>query len=89
MQFSLTPDLQQRARKKAAAVGISFAEYVRRVVARDLREPERSNFDITRVFDPGSSKKPTDIGHEKDELLGEAIWSEHHRKIGRTRRKKT
>ena len=36
MQISLDPELQRRAQRRAAELGISFAEYVRGVVTRDL-----------------------------------------------------
>jgi hypothetical protein len=32
-QITMDPDLQRRAQAKAAELGISFAEYVRRLVA--------------------------------------------------------
>jgi len=35
-QITLDPELQRRARKRASDLGISLAEYFRRLVARDL-----------------------------------------------------
>ena len=35
-QITMDPEMQRRAHKKAADLGISFAEYVRRLVAVDL-----------------------------------------------------
>jgi hypothetical protein len=38
-QITMDPDMQHRAHARAAALGISFAEYVRRLVQQDLGEP--------------------------------------------------
>lgn len=73
--------MQRRAQAKAADLGISFAEYVRRLVANDLGEP-KPKADISIIFDLGASKEPTDIARDKDKLLGEAVWQEYLRKTG-------
>ena len=39
-QITMDPEMQRRAHAKAAELGISFAEYVRRVIAQDLGEAE-------------------------------------------------
>jgi hypothetical protein len=72
----MDPELQRRAHAKAAELGLSFAEYVRRLVAHDLGEPRR-NADISLLFDLGASREPTDVARNKDQLLGEAAWNEH------------
>jgi hypothetical protein len=41
-QITMDPELQRRAHAKAAELGLSFAEYVRRLVAHDLGEPRRN-----------------------------------------------
>jgi hypothetical protein len=64
-QITLDPKTQRRARAKAAELGISFAEYVRRLVANDLGE-QKPKADISMVFDLGASKEPTDIARDKD-----------------------
>jgi hypothetical protein len=71
MQISLDPELQQKARLRAARLGVSFAEYVRRVVERDLgrARPRRGP---SAVFNLGSSDG-ADVARDKDEMLGEAI----------------
>ena len=74
--------MQRRAHAKAAELGISFAEYVRRVIAQDLGEA-KPRADISMIFDLGASKEPTDIARDKDKLLGEAVWQEYFRKTGR------
>ncbi len=91
-QISMDPALRRRARAKAAALGISLSEYVRRLVAQDLGESEargfaetgtEPKFDISSIFDLGSSAKPTDIARDKDKLVGEAVWADYLRKVGR------
>ena len=81
IQITMDPEMRRRARAKAAALGISFAEYVRRVIAQDLSEA-KSKADISMIFDLGASKEPTDIARDKNELIGEAVWQEHLRKTG-------
>jgi ribonuclease BN (tRNA processing enzyme) len=81
-QITMDAELQRRAHAKAAELGLSFAEYVRRLVARDLGEPRR-NTHISLVFDLGASREPTDIARDKDQMLGEAMWAEHVRKTAR------
>jgi hypothetical protein len=71
----------QRAGAKAAELGISFAEYVRRVIAQDLGEAN-PKADISVIFDFVTEGEPTDIAKDKDKLIGEAVWQEHLRKTG-------
>jgi hypothetical protein len=80
-QITMDPELQRRAHAKAAELGLSFAEYVRRLVAHDLGEP-KPKADISLLFDLGASREPTDIARDKDRMLGEAVWNEHLRKTG-------
>lgn len=76
-QITLDPEMQRRAHAKADALGISFAEYIRRLVAGDLGEPKKSRPDISVLFDLGASAEPTDIARDKDKMIGEAAWQEH------------
>src|SRR6195256_462690 len=85
-QITMDPELQRRAHAKAAELGLSFAEYVRRLVAHDLGEPKRKA-DISLLFDLGASREPTDIARDKDKMLGEAVWNEYLRKTGRKKRR--
>jgi len=80
-------ELQRRAQARAAALGISFAEYVRRLVAGDLGERKPAKPDISVMFDLGASDEPTNIARDKDKMIGEAVWQEHLRKTGRTPRR--
>lgn len=86
MQITMDPEMQRRARAKAAELGISFAQYVRRVVAIDLGEPKPKP-DISMIFDLGASAEPTDIARDKDKLVGEAVWANYQRKVGRKPRR--
>jgi hypothetical protein len=73
-QITMDPELQRRAHAKAAELGISFAEYVRRLVADDLGEPKAPKPDISIVFDLGASEEPTDIARDKDKMIADALW---------------
>ncbi len=70
-QISLDTEFQRRGRERAAQLGISFAEYIRRLLERDLGEPaQRAAPDA--VFDLGDSGS-TDIARDKGRLLAEAV----------------
>jgi hypothetical protein len=70
-QITLSPDLHRRAREKAAQLGVSLAEYIRRLVARDLDTPKPLG-DPSILFALGQSGG-SDIAHQKDALLAEAL----------------
>ncbi|MGB6464622.1 MAG: hypothetical protein WBF27_00320 [Xanthobacteraceae bacterium] len=88
-QITMEPELQRRAQAKAADLGISFAEYVRRLVAGDLGEPKKSKPDISALFDLGASGEPTDIARDKDKMIGQAAWEEYLRDTGRLPKTRT
>ena len=67
----MPPEDQRRARARANELGISFAEYVRRLIACDLGESPRPA-DITAIFDLGDSGG-SDIARHKDRYIGEAF----------------
>lgn len=71
VQVSFPPEEQRRARARAAELGISFAEYVRQLVARDLGEERRSS-DPRDIFDLGDSGG-SDVATEKRRYVGEAV----------------
>jgi hypothetical protein len=70
-QITLDREMQERARRRANALGISLSEYIRQTVARDLGG-SRSKPDITTIFDLGSSAG-SDIAHNKDAMIAEAF----------------
>ena len=78
-QISLSGEDHRRARQRAAELGVSLAEYIRRLVRRDLGEP-RAQTGIETVFNLGSSPEPSDIARTKDEDLAAAVVAEHRRK---------
>jgi hypothetical protein len=80
-QISLDPELQRKARQRAAQLGVSFAEYVRGVVARDLGRP-RPKRDPSAVFALGSSGG-ADVARDKDAMLGQAVGARRVRRRGR------
>jgi hypothetical protein len=85
--ISIEEELYERARERAAELGVSFAEYVRTALAEKLGEPRR-RVDPSIIFDLGSSKEPTDIARDKDRLIGEAVWEEYLRETRQSDRDK-
>lgn len=70
-QIGLDPEDHRRAKRRAAEMNISLAEYVRRLVARDLGSSGQSA-SPELVFDLGDSGE-SDVARRKDEYLAEAI----------------
>ena len=83
----MDPEMQRRAHAKAAELGISFAEYVRRIIAQDLGEA-KPKADISILFDLIDEGPRTNIARDKDRFLAEAVWKEHLRKTGGSRRRR-
>ena len=73
-QITLEQEFHRRARQRASDLGVSFAEYIRRLVERDLYEP-KAVVGIEALFDLGSSGG-SNIAKRKDEMIGEAVASE-------------
>ena len=80
-QITLDSETRRRAHAKAAELGISFAEYIRRLVADDLGEPKPKT-DISVVFDLGASAEPTNVARDKHGMIGGAAWDDHLRSVG-------
>lgn len=72
--------MHERAKRRAAERGISFAQYIREVVGGDLGEEPRG--DISEIFGIGDSGG-SNVAVEKERYLDEAVWREHERKTGR------
>ncbi len=77
-QITLEPEVQRRARRRAGDLGISLAEYVRRLVARDLGSQQPAT-NPAAVFDLGASGV-SDIASQKDAMLAEAFATSHRRR---------
>lgn len=73
-QISLDPELRRRAKARAAELGISLAEYLRRLLQEDLRTPEPAG-DPSVFFNLGNSGG-SDVARHKDEYVVEAIERE-------------
>lgn len=71
VQIALESEDYRRARARASDLGISLAEYVRRLVARDLGKPQQPA-DASALFDLGDSGG-SDIARDKDKMIGEAV----------------
>ena len=70
-QITLEPELHRRARIKALDLGVSFAEYIRRLVSDDLGSTSKPASPAT-VFDLGASGN-SDIAANKAEMLAQAL----------------
>jgi hypothetical protein len=78
-QISLKPDAHRRARARAAALGISLAEYMRRLVDRDLSDEVRPSVDVSVLFNLGDSGG-SDVAKHKHEYIGDAVDAAHPRR---------
>ena len=81
-QIALDSEDHRRAKRRAAELDISLAEYVRRAVRHDLGGEQRPAADISAIFGLGSSGG-SDIATHKDRYVGEAVEAEYLRKTGR------
>jgi hypothetical protein len=72
IQVTLPPDQHRRARHRASHLGISFAEYIRRLIEDDLRSAEQQKADISVIFGLGNSGG-SDVATYKDEYVGDAV----------------
>jgi hypothetical protein len=71
VQVALSPEDQRRARARAADLGISFAEYMRRLVRRDLGEAPHTG-DPSALFDLGETVD-SDVATQKRRYVGDAV----------------
>jgi len=72
-QITLEPEIQRRARQRAGELGISLAEYVRRLLDRDLGTAQ-SRVNPAIVFDLGASGG-SEIARNKRAMVAEAFAS--------------
>lgn len=71
-QITLPTEDHRRARARASELGISLAEYMRGLVARDLRGGAEPRSSPVELFDLGSSSG-SDVSQEKGAYVGEAV----------------
>jgi hypothetical protein len=76
-QITLESEVQRRARRRASELGVSLAEYVRRLVARDLVRHETA-IAVDRIFDLGSSGG-ADIAVGKNSMIAEAFQAKRRK----------
>ncbi len=79
MQVTLDDEEHRRAKARAAAAGVSLAQYIRQLVAADGAsgvEPPRPA--IEDVFDLGDSGG-SDVSRHKDDYLGQAVEANQQR----------
>jgi hypothetical protein len=80
-QITLHPEQHRRAKARAADLGISLAEYIRRLVDRDLDRPMAVP-DPSTIFNLGDSGG-SDVAAHKDAYVNEAVVAEAEREVGR------
>ena len=71
MQITLDPETHKRARRRASELGLSFAEYLRSLVRKDLGNA-RPKADVSCIFNLGSGGI-SNIAKEKDKMIAEAF----------------
>jgi len=76
-QISLDPAEHRLARRRASELGISLAEYLRRLVRRDLGEATSSG-DVSALFALGDSGR-SDVATAKDAYLADALGAHRAR----------
>ena len=80
-QITLDSELRKKARLRASELGISFAEYVRQVIARDLGRSQTKT-DISSIFNLGTSGG-SNIARNKEAMIAEA-FDQSRRKLRRS-----
>jgi hypothetical protein len=83
-QITLDPEMQRRARQRANDLGISLAEYMRRLVERDLGAP-KAKVDPSVIFDLFNSGG-SNIARDKHEMIDRALDAAYPRKPRRIRK---
>jgi len=82
-QITLSGEAHRAAKLRAAELGLSLAEYIRRLVTRDLGE-QRAPDDVTEIFDLFDSGG-SDVARHKDAYVHAAVAAEHERADLRSR----
>lgn len=72
-QITLEAEVQRRARRRASDLGVSLAEYIRRLVARDLGSSQ-ATANPAAMFDLGAFGD-SDVARNKNAMVSEAFAS--------------
>jgi len=82
MQVTLEPEKHRRAQRRAAELGISLSEFVRRAVDDALGTRPQPSADISAIFGIGHSGG-SNVAKHKHRYIGEAVEAEFERKRAR------
>jgi len=85
--ISLDAEHLERARREARRLGVSVESYLSHLVHGNLPTQAPAAIEkphISAIFGIGASAEPTDVGRDKDVMVGEAVWKEHLRKTRQT-----
>ena len=75
--MTLDPELHRQAAERASRLGVSLAEYIRRLVAADLDDTaEGADGDISEIFGLGDSGG-SDVASQEDAYLAAALADAH------------
>jgi len=78
-QITLEPETHRRARQRASELGVSLAEYLRRLVKTDLGRQDEKKVDVSCIFDLGRSSGRSNIAKDKDCMVAEAFEADFKR----------
>jgi hypothetical protein len=79
MQVTLDRDRHERAAQKASRLGISLAEYIRRLIAVDLDPGPAERADVSELFGIGRSGG-SNVARHQDDYLAEAIGARRRKR---------
>jgi hypothetical protein len=85
--ITLDAEHLERAHREAQRLEVSLESYLSHLVHGSLAMPAPADHDkphISAIFGIGASAEPTDVGRDKDIMVGEAVWKEHLRKTRQT-----
>ena len=75
-QLSLDAEAHRGAKRRAAELGISLAEYIRRLVDADLGAGRGGDAELAAVVALGDGG-PTDVARDKHRLIAEAVAAQY------------
>jgi hypothetical protein len=77
-QITLDTRIHRKARQRASDLGVSLAEYFRRLVQKDLGTDQQKKVDVSCVFNLGDGGG-SNIALEKDRMIAEALEADLQR----------